>query len=204
VIYINRNIIIDDIIKLSNNSFINCYKNNYYLLWKKKIDFFESYYKDYYKNDDYDFNYYNGLSYNALNIVKKINYNNIRYGKTIKRFYNIKTLNDLYNPINIEIGPVVNSIVEYIKYEFFYNNREIDYEKIFSISLSFSDYYYFIARLLFPTYYYDLFKDNIIKKDYVIISNRINSYIPYIKRIILSIKKRHLKMPFLDYIINLL
>ena len=199
----NRDISFDDIINISKKIINNyIYKNNYYEIWKKKIEFLEKYFNEYYK-EGFDFNYYNGLSYNALYIVKYINCLNLTYGRTYNRFYNIHSLYDLYNPINKEYGPIINSIAEYIKYEFFYNKREVEYKKTFSLKLSVEDYYYLIARLLFPTYFYDLFKDN-INNSYQMIISRISEYINYVKRIIIDIKKRHNNMSYLDYIINLL
>ena len=196
----NRDISFDDIInvclKTKNN---NQYKTNYYSIWKRKIEFFEKYYYDYYKKEEYDFEYYNGLSYNALNIVKMINYLNITYGISYNRFYNIKTMYDLDNPLYKKYGPIINSIGEYIKYEYFFKNREVNYEKIFDIPLTIDDYYYLVARLLFPTYFYDLFKNN---EKYDLISNYIYGYISYVKRIIIEIKKRHNNMSLLESIIN--
>ena len=150
-------------------------------MWNSKISFIEKYYNDYYSKEKIDFNYYNGLAYTALNIVNKINYLNITYGISYKRFYNINSLYELYNPFNIEYGPIVDSVTEYIKYFFFYKNESINYELLFNIRLTNDDYYYLIARLLFPTYYYDLFKDNKIVDNYRVISNRIVDYISYIK-----------------------
>ena len=196
---------IDDIIQIINRpSYNNSFKNNYYILWNKKIKYLEEYFNDYYKKEKYDFYYYNGLSYNALNIIKHINNLNITYGNTFNRFSNIISLYDLYNPLNMEYGPIVNAISEFIKYNYFYNNKETNIRKVFSLYLNDDDYYYLVARLLFPTYYYDLFKNNYMEKEYSIILNNICNYISYVKRIIIEIKKRHNNMSLLDYVINLL
>ena len=201
----NRDITFEDIINISKtNSYYNLQKNNYFYIWNSKISFIEKYCYDYYNKEQIDFNYYNGLAYLALNLIKSINYTNITYGISYNRFYNIKTLYDLYNVFNIEYGPVVNSFIEYIKHSFFYMHKNVDYKAIFDLPLKEEDYYYLIARLLFPTYYYDLFKEDKIKNEYHIISNRICDYISCIKEMIIEIKKRHNNMSFIDSIVNLL
>ena len=203
MIIINRNILFDDIIEVIQNSIqIKKPIDNYINLWKTKLDFLEKYYKDNY-NFEYDFYYFKGLSSIALRLIKTAKVNIVTYGVAINRFYNIKALYDLYNPIFIKHGPVVNTISEYIKYEFF-NNRRVDYEEIFDLDLNIDDYYLLVARLLFSTYYFDLLKEEKIKTNYDRISNKIEDYIEYVKEIIIAIKKRHNDMSLLDYIINLL
>ena len=204
MVIINNELLSFDYLIKVNQNYYNILKNDYYSMWKKKINFFEQYYYDYYKMDEYDFQYYNGLSYNALYIVRNINNQNLTYSISFNRFNNINTVYDLENGANREYGPIINSLVEFIKHEFFYNHKEVDYMKIFSIHLTSDDYYYLVARLLFPTYYYDLFKNNNIKGSYSNIISTINDYISYIKRIIIEIKKRHYNMSFLNTIINLL
>ena len=202
MIFINKKIEFDDIILYSkNNIVINRLKIDYFYLWKKKLSFLEKYYKENNRTDNYDFFYYKGLSELALRLMKTINYNNITYGSSINRFDDINLFNDLY--IYSRYGPIINTVAEYIKYEFF-NNRRVEYEKIFDINLTKEDYYFLVARLLFTTYYFDLIKNNKIITNYDYIVNKIESYIVYIKDIIMSIKKRHNDMPLLEYIVNLL
>ena len=202
MIFINKKIEFDDIILYSkNNIVINRLKIDYFYLWKKKLSFLEKYYKENNRTDNYDFFYYKGLSELALRLMKTINYNNITYGSSINRFDEINFFNDLY--VYSRYGPIINTVAEYIKYEFF-NNRRVEYEKIFDINLTKEDYYFLVARLLFTTYYFDLIKNNKIITNYDYIVNKIESYIDYIKDIIMSIKKRHNDMPLLDYIVNLL
>ena len=202
MIFINKKIEFDDIILYSkNNIVINRLKIDYFYLWKKKLSFLEKYYKENNRTDNYDFFYYKGLSELALRLMKAINYNNITYGSSINRFDDINLFNDLY--IYSRYGPIINTVAEYIKYEFF-NNRRVEYEKIFDINLTKEDYYFLVARLLFTTYYFDLIKNNKIITNYDYIVNKIESYIDYIKDIIMSIKKRHNDMSLLEYIVNLL
>ena len=200
----NRGLIFNDIINLSkyiiNN---NAYKNNYYIIWKNKIKILNKYYNDCYCFDNYDFNYFYELSNIALKMIKNINFNNLTYGLSFNRFYKVNLLYDLYNKNNYKIGPIVNSITEYIKYSFFYNDREENIFLIDNLDLSREDYIYLVSRLIFPTYYFDILNNNDIDDKHNMIMFKINKYFNYIKSIIMEIKKRHIDMPFIDSIINL-
>ena len=200
----NRVICLNDIFFISSlNIIINIEKNNYNELWKRKIDYFEDYLLYNNKlNEDINWNYYIGIAENAINYCKNINYNEIKYGIVYNRFYNIKTLYDLLNPINTQYGPVANSISEYIKYLFFCEGKEINILDLLKINLSFMDYKLLISRLLFPTYFFDIFKDNLNYNKYKIIESKTNNYIKYVKRIIMTIKKRHNNMPLIEWINN--
>lgn len=198
----NRLLTIDDLIVVSKKAYYSQYnKKDIFNLWKNKIDYLDNYYNKTYNLDNYDYNYFKGVGELALNLLKKINYSNITYGLSYNRFYDIKTLYDLYNPFIIKIGPIINSFSELIKYNFFYNNKRTNYIKVFELNLSNEDYYYFIARLIFPTYYYDLLREDKIK-DYNNIINKIEGYNLYLKEVVLEIKKRHNDMSLLDYVIN--
>ena len=197
----NKKINIEDLIYILslNNSYI---KKNYYIIWLQKIDYIEKYIKDY-DLSDYDINYYLGLSNIALNIVKKIDFNNITCGLTYKRFYNINYIFDLLDPFNLCYGAKVDALSEFIKYSFFYKKEKIKYEAIFNLNLNINDYILFIARLIFPTYFFDLLEENNISEKYSNIINSIDRYKEYLKEIIYKIKKRY-NLSFLEYIINLL
>ena len=204
MININKNISFEDIITIiQKNIQIKKPIDNYFDLWKTKLDYLDKFYKENYNDFDYDFNYYKELSELSLRLIKSINIDIVTYGISINRFYNIKTIYDLYNSMNIRFGPVVNTISEYIKYEFF-NSRVVDYNLIFDLDLNINDYYLLIARLLFATYYFDLLKNNKIQNEYINIVNRIEDYLNYVKDIIIAIKKRQNDMSLLDYLINLL
>jgi spore coat protein YutH len=143
-------------------------------LWSSKIDYFEYQishlsrkYKMLYKTIDY----YIGLAENAISYVKQIqieNSNNIIVPITVshKRVYTKYTLFDLYNPINFVIDYKVRDISEYIKMSFFHGlNVWNDIDKIFSIyKFSPISLRLLYGRLLFPSYYFDIY-DEIIEKD---------------------------------------
>ncbi len=198
----NRIVNLNDIFFISSlNVNVRKYTDkNYQKLWERKIDYFENFLL--FNNRLYDYinwNFYVGLAENAINYCKNINYNEIRYGMTYSRFNNIKTLYDLLNPINIQYGPVVNNISEYVKYLYFYENKEIKCISLFEMNLSSMDYRLLIGRLLFPTYFFDIFNNGLNYLQYGMISSKINDYIKYVKKIINEIKKRHIDMPSIEW-----
>lgn len=200
--YVNRKITIQDVYNVSKlNLLISTEKKNYYLIWKYKIDFMENYFNSS-NNDKYlDYDYFLGMSELALTLVKMIDFSKITYGFSYKRFYNINSLYELFNPCNVLYGPIINSFSEFIKYSFFYNNRYENIDVLFKLDLTNSDILFFIARLIFPTYFFDLFKNENID-DYYKIINKIDLYFYYVKNIILQIKKRYNTIPFLDNLVN--
>ena len=202
IIIYNEKIKLIDIINLSKYRINNINQKNYYYIWNNKIKRLKKYYKDYYINDNYDFNYFYEISKISLNIAKNINFNNLSYGITYNRFYDINNIYDLYNKNKYHMGAIINSIVEYIKYSFFYFDSEEDIFLIDMLDLTNDDYMFLVARLIFPTYYFDIFNEKDINSKYKMIISKIDSYNKYIKSIFIEIKKRHINMPFMDLIIN--
>jgi len=111
---------------------------------------------------------------------------------THKRINTKYTLYDLYNPLNIVIDHYTRDVAEYLKSAFF-NNEKINIENIIS-NLKMSEYasMLLISRMLFPTFFFDIYelnsKDKVIKTKELI--NKMNKYEEYIYKIVLEIKKR--------------
>lgn len=165
---------IEDIIYMLNESKISYDKNNilnrmnWSKLWELKIDYFEYQMTHIIKKYPILYSiidYYIGLGENAIqyfNTVVLNNRGNIEISICHKRINSNSTLFDLYNPLNLIIDYKVRDISEYIKSSFFNNNNNINntMDKIFSR-------YYFdklnlsimISRLLFPSYFFDMFED---------------------------------------------
>ena len=151
--------------------------------WQKKIDYYEQQAfeigKKYILAMEY-FNYYVGMSENAIEYV-----NSIDYKIPSISFCHIRSsLNPLefYNPFNFIIDLKVRDLSEYVKYKFFYDNisiKEID-SYIKNERLNNIDLNYFYSRMLFPTYYFDLFEqimDGLVdEKNIVYIVNKSKEY----------------------------
>lgn len=160
---------------------------NYFDLWSSKIDYYEYQITQYSKQFPLireSFNYHIGLAENALILYKTIyneqhHYNVIAHNR-IKKDCKVK---DLYNPLNFVVDIEARSFAEYFKTTFFYGDINID-EQIFNYLkiLSYSPYegVIFFSRMMFPTYYFDLYEliinDLENEKDVMNIISKVNLY----------------------------
>lgn len=200
IMFINNRIIDFNDIKILSNMKNIIYRNsiNYSYLWEKKIDFLESLFID---NKDYLFEYFIGLGENAVNYCKSINYSNITIGYSYNRLKDNMNIFEFWDPTSINYGPIINNISEYIKKSIFNDMEDISLEDIFNIELTLDDYKLLIAKLLFPTYYFDLLKnkeeyDNRVEQ----IVFKIDKYLEKISSLIYEIKKRHIDIPLINWI----
>ena len=161
----NNKINLNNIIELSNIripiSVDKLKRNDWYNLWVKKIDYFEyqlSQIGKKYPLIRESFNYYIGLAENAIILVNNIDFNNIPLGLSHRRITNMSF--NLYNPLNIVIDARIRDVCEYFKFCFF-NNIDISME--LELFLSYNSFNIdeaklFLARMFFPTYYFDLYE----------------------------------------------
>lgn len=156
-----------------NNSVSSLYRNNWGKLWSEKVDYFEMQVRELglelevIKNS---FSYYIGLAENAISYVNNANLKNREeYKITLAHrrvFYPNYKLNYL-NPLSFVFDLRVRDIAEYLKSMFFkegisYTLEELrTYLKIAHLSLYECEMLY--ARMLYPTYYFDLY-DEVINK----------------------------------------
>ena len=135
--------------------------------------------------------YFLGLAENAigyLNIIDKM------YSKTNqdiltftrRRVSANDTLSEFYNPINFVIDYKVRDISEFIKSCFFETDISVSQLKQWVLELKLSSYScgLLLARLLFPTYYFDLYEQivNGTKKEKEIekVIRKIEDYIKFL------------------------
>jgi len=147
-------------------------KNNWALLWRKKVDYYE---KESIRIVNIEFRrffpYYIGLSENA---IKYYTENNGNYTMCFSH----NRLNDLiyfYCPDNIFIDCISRDIAEYIKYSFFKNKLNILElnEIINEVAFTRDDAILLFSRLLFPTYFFDCIES---KNDFRLYFSKINQY----------------------------
>ncbi len=190
----DRKIDIQDLLILSNLNVNYMYydNKNYYYLWNKKIENFEKYYGF----DDYIVNYISGLSMNAIEYCKNIDYKNITYGFSYNRLQGKMNLFNFWDPTNLEYGPIVNTLAEYIKELFFFLNKKIDITNIFDFNFTIDDYYLLISRLVFPTYLFDSYN----KENITVLVNKTTEFFKYINNIIIEIKKRYENVPIIKWL----
>lgn len=144
------------------------YSLNWKKLWMDKIDYYEYQMGQLgikYKKLKCSFDYYVGLSENAINLLNYINEKDIKYYICHRRIPVNETLDNFFNPLSIIIDSRVRDIAEYIKIMYFNNNVDIESVKYYLDVLNFdnTEVLLFLARMIYPSYYFDMY-DQIIQE----------------------------------------
>ena len=197
---INKDITLEEIDYLSKVKIVNNNKSNWGLLWSKKIDYLEELISENgkkYPQVVNSFNYFIGLSENAISYYNNIDIdNNMTYYISHKVLRPTDKVDSLYNPLNIIYDYRVRDVAEYIKNSFWTDNHNIYNELnnyLYKNNLSLNDVKLLISRVLFPSFYFDLYEDIFnYNKDEKILNNiisRIDEYEEYLNSIIIYFKR---------------
>ena len=160
-------------------------------LWSKKIDYFEyqiSQIGKKYPLIRESFNYYLGLAELAISIINNIPKNELYLCLSHRR------IEDIYNPLNLIIDYRVRDVSEYFKKKFFENKDIIEELNLFLFNnnLTINEKQLFLARMLFPTYYFDIYEKIIVNKiseDTIKkITIKVDEYEKILKKIYLHLK----------------
>lgn len=151
-----------------NNTF-SLERNNIEELWSIKNDYLEYQINQLgqkYKLLKNSFNYYIGLGETAILLISSTSN---KLTKTIchKRIKFTDDIFSFYNPLNLIIDSKTRDIAEYLKTKFF-NGNSISKELKFFLStnqLTMNDHITFLARMIYPTYYFDSFEKIISGKE---------------------------------------
>ena len=170
-------------------------------LWSSKIDYFE-YQKKYikikypilYKSVDYFIGFgENAISYfNAVNSFLKKDYNDMLV--VSRRRVNFDDLS-FYNPLNLVIDNKARDVGEYLKYIFIKDDYNDDLLETLITNLEYSNYQYalLMARVLFPSFYFDVYESiingYIKEKEIEKILVRAKDYESYLSKIYILINK---------------
>ncbi len=171
-----------DMINIANKLTLNyntskLYRNNWSNLWTQKMDYFEYQIRELGINKTVikdSFSYYLGLAENAISYVNNTNlkYNALNNAKITlahrRIFYPNYKLNFL-NPLAFIFDLEVRDIAEYLKAMFFSedNTEEVIEELGYYLQikkLTIYEYHMLYARILYPSYYFDLY-ENIMNND---------------------------------------
>lgn len=189
--YYEEKISLNNLIDFSE-IFISRKKCDWSKLWSDKNDYLEYQinllgYKHPLLRDS--FSYYLGLGEAAIAIANNIEDSlplNVYCHKKISKK---DTSFLLYNPLNIKVDLKVRDAAEYFKRSFF-DGFDIEKELTsFFNSVKFSTYEYmmFFARMIYPTYYFDMYEEIItgrIKDENILpIINKASEYEIYLKKI---------------------
>ena len=197
---INKNITLEEIDYLSKVKIVNNNKSNWGLLWSKKIDYLEELISENgkkYPQVVNSFNYFIGLSENAISYYNNIDIdNNMMYYISHKVLRPTDKVDSLYNPLNIIYDYRVRDVAEYIKNSFWTDNHNIYNELnnyLYKNNLSLNEVKLLISRVLFSSFYFDLYEDIFnYNKDEKILNNiisRIDEYEEYLNSIIIYFKR---------------
>ena len=197
---INKNITLEEIDYLSKVKIVNNNKSNWGLLWSKKIDYLEEWISENgkkYPQVVNSFNYFVGMSENAISYYNNIEIdNNMMYYISHKVLRPTDKVDSLYNPLNIIYDYRVRDVAEYIKNSFWTDNHNIYNELnnyLYKNNLSLNEVKLLISRVLFPSFYFDLYEDIFnYNKDEKILNNiisRIDEYEEYLNSIIIYFKR---------------
>ena len=179
----SKEILVWDMIKINSQISLlgnikEKYSNNWKFLWENKINYFETQIKELAKEKENvlnTFSYYVGLGECAIQYISKVEekyFINESSEITVchrRIFFPNYSLN-YFNPLSIIIDLEIRDYSEYFK-TLFFNGIDIKDEFVsFFKTKKFSDYSYnmFFARLLFPTYYFDIYEktlQNIIEQE---------------------------------------
>lgn len=158
--YIDLKNVIEFNQRLTNLNLLN--RTNWFYLWSNKIDNIEysiNHLMHKYKLIYNSIYYYIGITENAISYLKMVKLENHNISICHKRVNASDTYNDFYNPLNLIIDYRVRDLAEYLKSCFFESKMDvleiINYLR--KIKMSNVDYIYFYIRMLFPSYYFDLY-----------------------------------------------
>ncbi|MBQ2870358.1 MAG: hypothetical protein IJO57_01300 [Bacilli bacterium] len=191
-------------------------KSNWVSLWENKNDYLEYQISQFGINHpvvvDF-FAYYIGLAENAILYAKNTSIEiNPNYLDNLvichKRINNNSTLFNLFNPLEFVIDHKTRDIAEYIKFKFFYDKSNLwdEIHMYFSNNnLSVYGVRMFYARLLYPTYFFDIY-DEILEgssneKDLVHIVEKQEEYEEFLVDIYNFLKLKY-NIPEIEWLIK--
>lgn len=165
-IYYENKINLNDIIYFLNTMASSSEKTvpNWGELWSQKNDYLEYQISMLGQNHPIlreSFSYYIGMGETAIQLVNSLEKVNIPLVYAHKRLKITDQQYDLYNPLNITVDFAVRDIAEYLKSRFF-SGENIEQELTYYLNnakLSMQEYLLFLARLIYPTYYFDLYEE---------------------------------------------
>lgn len=165
-------------------------------LWSIKMDYLEKVINENGKKYPIivdSFNYFVGMAENAISYYNNLSNKEVDNNSLVisHRIININdTVYAIYDPVNIIIDHKARDIAEYIKYSFFSNNSNIFKE----LNIYFKYNYYtrddvviLLARVLYPSFYFNMYEDIMInsKEEKIItnITSKLDKYELYLARV---------------------
>jgi hypothetical protein len=219
-VYVNvdKKCSLNDVIEINNSTYMIKYddilnRSNWIKLWSEKVDYFELHINHFGKKYPVlasSLSYFIGLAENAIMYIKST-YLEINIPTSLvvcnKRINCNDTYFDIYNPLNYVVDSRVRDFSEYIKTSFFCNkNIWEEIEKYFYFNnLSFYEYRLLFGRLLYPSFYFDIYEDiineNRTEKEIINIIEKVDEYENFLIDMYYLINDI-VKIPEVDWLIN--
>lgn len=149
-------------------------RNDWRELWSRKVDYFEYQIEHIAKKYPIlaaSLNYYIGLAENAISYMEDIKLHEKKESSDLLtlshiRLYSTVSIMDYYDPFTIVLDHAARDIAGYLKSVFFKNSYDPLEIKELLLKLKFSRYGYRVlfARMLYPSYYFDLYEQIILGK----------------------------------------
>lgn len=202
--------------KLKLNSYNSkLYRNNWGDLWSKKVDYFEYQITELGRDKKIildSFSYYIGLAENAISYVNKINKvigisDNDSITLSHRRIFYPNTNLNYLNPLSFIFDLEVRDIAGYLKVEFFNGEDSfLDLQTYLKIrKLTPYSYHMLYARLLYPSYYFDIYEDimnnNGDEEKLIPIIKKVDEYEEFLKKAYIEISK-YTNLERIDWIIK--
>ena len=199
----DRFIDFNDLIEYSKNNFYferldlkKIIRVNWSLLWSEKIDYFEyqlKHLKDKYKILSSSIDFYIGLGENGISYINEVLSKNINIKPNIsvshRRLLYKTTITEFFDPTELIIDYKARDACEYLKSLFLFGECDFEYLNSFFRKLSFErvDFEMMFGRLLFPSFYFDVYEEVINgkrkEKDILKVISKSCDYITFLKKI---------------------
>ena len=181
---------------------------NWKELWMKKIDYYEyqisQFSKNYSKLSE-SFSYYSGLCENAISLLNNVDFSKINLYICHKRIYINETLDEFYNPLGFYIDSRVRDVAEYIKINYINERIDLNYviNIINNINFNYNEIILFLSRLLYPSYYFDMYdliiQEKINEKEIIKYIKKNTYYEVFLRNIYKYIKTLY-KIPIIEWL----
>ena len=192
---VNKVISLDEISFLSNSMYKENINVNWGILWSNKIDYLEDLINENGKKYPLivdSFNYFVGMAENAISYFNTIDIDSgYKYVVSHKIIRWDDTVEVLYNPMNVIFDFRVRDVAEYIKNSFFNKNYNVFEELVNYLRknyLSLTEVKLLISRLLYPSFYFEMYEDILIdnKEEKIILDviSRLDEYEDYLGKVI--------------------
>jgi len=147
--------------------------------WIKKRDYIYNYYltiKGKYNIIDESISYYLCLFDYSIYLLK-----NFSFDSNVSIQHNKMIIDEFFNPFNLRLDYKERDFAEYLK-EIFFNKeyKNIDYKYVINRGFGIFRYELVIARMIFPSYYFDKFDDVVLNDvDQSVLNEILNRQIEY-------------------------